>query len=87
MTDRLLAAGYITRAVDPSSRRQNVLALTEKGGRLLDGIAKAWAAVDAMISAALGTNAAAFFAQAQHLRNTLGGVVPGATRASKTSDQ
>lgn len=86
MTDRLLAAGYITRAPNPVSRRQNVLELTEKGRTLLDGIAKAWAAVDAKISAALGENAAAFFAQAQHLRDNLGGVVPGVARAAKKSD-
>ena len=86
MTDRLLASGYITRAPNPVSRRQNVLGLTEKGRKLLDGIAKAWAAVDAKISAALGENAAAFFAQAQHLRDNLGGVVPEVARAAKKSD-
>ena len=87
MTDHLLASGYITRAPNPASRRQNVLGLTEKGRTLLDGIAKAWAAVDAKISAALGENAAAFFAQAQHLRDNLGGAVPGAARAAKKSDK
>lgn len=81
MTDRLLAAGYITRAVDPASRRQNVLGLTDKGRRLLDGIGEAWTAVDDAISSALGAEAAAFFAQARRLRDTLGGTIPGSDKA------
>ncbi|MGO4908190.1 MarR family winged helix-turn-helix transcriptional regulator [Pseudorhodobacter sp. W20_MBD10_FR17] len=82
MMDRLLAAGYITRTPNPASRRQNVLELTEKGRTLLDGIAKAWTAVDEILSAALGENAAAFFAQAQYLRDKLGAKVPGAAKKS-----
>lgn len=86
MTDRLLAADYITRAPNPASRRQNVLELTEKGRTLLDGIAVAWSAVDAMIADALGENAPAFFAQANYLRDSLGGAVPGGAKAAKDSN-
>ena len=77
MTDRLLAAGYITRAVDPASRRQNVLELTDRGRTLLDGIIQAWTAVDASIQLALGAEAALFLALARRLRDRLGGTVPG----------
>lgn len=78
MTDRLLAAGYITRAIDPASRRQNVLALTDKGRALLAGISEVWAAVDDTIRAVLGRDAATFFDLARQLRDGLGGTIPGA---------
>lgn len=83
MTDRLLAAGYITRAIDPASRRQNVLELTDKGRALLAGISEAWAAVDDTIRAVLGKDSAAFLDLARRLRDGLGGTIPGArnTRA------
>jgi len=79
MTERLLRGGYITRAVDPASRRQNILELTDQGRTLLDGIGAAWTAVDDRIRAVLGKDAAAFFAQARRLRDGLGGAVPGAS--------
>jgi DNA-binding MarR family transcriptional regulator len=82
MTDRLLAADYITRTPNPTSRRQNVLELTEKGKTLLGGISKAWTEVDEILSSALGENAAAFFMQAQQLRDRLGGAVPGCAKRS-----
>ncbi|GMG84502.1 hypothetical protein LNKW23_37180 [Paralimibaculum aggregatum] len=77
MTDRLLAAGYITRTTSPTSRRQNELELTPRGRALLDGIAQAWTAVDRILTKALGDDAASFFAQAQRLRNALEGKIPG----------
>jgi DNA-binding MarR family transcriptional regulator len=80
MTDRLLAAGYITRATDPASRRRQVLELTEKGRTLLTGISRAWAAVDDTIRAALGQDATAFFDLARRLRGGLGGTIPGSVR-------
>ena len=61
MTDRLLAAGYITRVVDPTSRRRHVLELTNKGRTLLDGIVKVWAAVEDCIRDILGSESATFF--------------------------
>ncbi|KAA3621230.1 MAG: MarR family transcriptional regulator [Proteobacteria bacterium] len=83
MTDRLLAAGYITRTIDPASRRKNVLELTDKGQTLLGGIGEAWTAVDNVIRDVLGTDSETFFDLARRLRNGLGGTVPGAktTRA------
>lgn len=77
MTDRLLAAGYITRAVDPTSRRQNVLELTDKGRTLLDGIEEVWSAVDDTIRAILGEESDKFFELARRLRGGLGGTIPG----------
>lgn len=82
MADRLLTAGYITRVSNPASRRQNVLELTPKGRKLIDGIAAAWTMVDATISGALGKDAATFFKMAQQLRDNLGGAVPLASVAA-----
>jgi DNA-binding MarR family transcriptional regulator len=82
MTDRLLAAGYITRAIDQESRRQNVLELTDKGRTLLAGISEAWEAVDGAILAVLGKDSTAFFAQARRLRDGLGGIVPGSSQST-----
>lgn len=83
MTDRLLAARYITRAVDPASRRRNVLELTDKGRTLLARISQAWAAVDDTIHVVLGGESATFFDLARRLRDGLGGTIPGtqSTRA------
>ena len=84
MTDRLLAAGFITRTVDPTSRRQNILELTDKGRALLDGIGEVWTAVDGMIRDVLGPDAASLFGLARQLRDGLGGTVPG-TKGSHTT--
>lgn len=81
MADRLLTAGYITRVSNPASRRQNLLELTPKGRKLIDGIAAAWTAVDAAISDALGKDAATFFRMARQLRDNLGSAVPMARAA------
>ncbi|MDX2482289.1 MAG: MarR family winged helix-turn-helix transcriptional regulator [Pseudodonghicola sp.] len=80
MTSRLLAARYISRSVDPASRRQNVLELTDKGWTFLDGIVEAWTAVDDNIRDVLGADAATFFELARRLRDGLGGSVPGANK-------
>lgn len=82
MTDRLLAAGYITREVDPGSRRQQVLKLTARGRALLDGIADAWSAVDDDIRGVLGDRSAVFFDLARTLRDGLGGRIPGAEKSA-----
>jgi DNA-binding MarR family transcriptional regulator len=89
MTDRLLAAGYITRTIDPASRRQNVLELTDKGRTLLAGISEAWSAVDDTIRVALGEDAAVFFDLARRLRDGLGGTIPGSgqNRAPKGAEE
>ena len=77
MADRLLTARYITRTVDPASRRQNVLELTDSGRTLVAGICEAWTAVDETMRAALGKDAAPFFELARRLREGLGGTIPG----------
>ncbi|MEP0235866.1 MarR family winged helix-turn-helix transcriptional regulator [Roseibium sp.] len=82
MTERLLAAGYLTRSVDPASRRSNILELTDNGRTLLDGIVTAWSEVDAVIKAVLGEDAPALFNLARQLRNGLGGKIPGTDRAN-----
>ncbi|MDF1873844.1 MarR family transcriptional regulator [Vannielia sp.] len=86
MTDRLLANGYITRRVDPTSRRRHVLELTEKGQVLLTGIIEAWEAVDETIRQALGPNAEPFFEMARQLRDSLGGTIPGAQPAEPDAE-
>ncbi len=86
MTDRLLAAGYITRAIDPASRRQNVLELTDNGRTLLAGIGGAWSKVDDSIRAVLGRESATFFDLARRLRQGLGGTVPGSGRNRASMD-
>jgi DNA-binding MarR family transcriptional regulator len=86
MTDRLLAAGYITRTVDPTSRRQNVLELTEKGRALLVGISSAWSMVDDSLRATLGADATVFFELARRLRDGLGGTIPGSKRSGSPAD-
>ncbi|SNS46280.1 DNA-binding transcriptional regulator, MarR family [Antarctobacter heliothermus] len=77
MTDRLLSAGYITRAVDPGSRRRHILELTDTGRTLLNGIGDAWTAVDDGIRASLGADAETLFELARRLRDGLGGKIPG----------
>lgn len=77
MTDRLLAAGFISRTVDPMSRRRRVIDLTPSGRTLLDGIEKAWSEVDAHLRATMAPNADPFFQQARALRDDLGGKIPG----------
>lgn len=77
MTERLLAAGHITRSVDPASRRQNVLDLTDQGRQLISGIAEVWTSIDATVRAILGDQADDFFAQSLALRRGLGGTIPG----------
>ena len=77
MADRLLTARYITRSVDPASRRQNVLELTDGGRNLVAGICEAWTEVDNTIRAGLGKDATPFFELARRLREGLGGTIPG----------
>ncbi|MEB8386956.1 MarR family transcriptional regulator [Rhodobacteraceae bacterium KMM 6894] len=77
MTDRLLDGGYITRTISKTSRRQNVLELTDKGRTLLKGVADAWSTVDQTIVTVLGADAGALFELASRLRDGLGGKIPG----------
>ena len=77
MTDRLLAAGYITRVQDPESRRKNILALTAEGRALVSGIDHAWSALDDTIRTVMGDDAKVLFDLSRRLRDGLGGTVPG----------
>ncbi|MDV7145337.1 MarR family winged helix-turn-helix transcriptional regulator [Tropicimonas sp. TH_r6] len=78
MTDRLLAAGFITRRQDPALRRRNVLELTPQGLAKLDAISAVWCAVDDRIRDALGAeDAETLFRLARRLRRALGGEPPG----------
>ena len=77
MTDRLLAAGYITRVQDPESRRKNILALTAEGQALVSGIDHAWSALDDTIRTVMGDDAKVLFDLSRRLRDGLGGTVPG----------
>lgn len=86
MTDRLLAAGYISRAVDPASRRRHVLELTDTGRTLLTGIGAVWTAVDDTIQATLGSEAGTFFDLARRLRDGLGGTIPGGKNTHAPTD-
>ena len=70
MTDRLLAAGLVSRGGTP-----RVLRLTEAGTAALDEIDAAWSEVDAHIAAALGAEDAGHLRRLTlRLRDALGGV-------------
>ena len=78
MTDRLLAAGLITREEDPAARRRNLIDLTEAGRAKLDATHAIWATMDDTIRELLGEeDAKAFFRLSLRLRNALGGHPPG----------
>lgn len=78
MTARLIDAGLISREVDPSEARSNLLRLTDRGRGLLSEIHIAWSEIDAMISQLVGPeNAAELSRQTKNLREKLGGHVPG----------
>jgi DNA-binding MarR family transcriptional regulator len=78
MTARLVAAGFITRQVDPRDPRSNTLRLSKKGSDLLDQIRAAWLAVDDIIESAIGPARARVLADITlDLRNALGGKTPG----------
>ncbi|WP_372841612.1 MarR family winged helix-turn-helix transcriptional regulator [Phaeovulum sp.] len=86
MTDRLLAAGFISRARDPASRRQNVLELSDAGRAKLAAIEAVWSEVDIVVNDLLGEDAGTFFALARRLRDGLGGNVPG-VRAARAKNR
>lgn len=77
MTARLIAAGYISREIDPDEARSNLLDLTDKGRRLLDQIHEAWADIDTLILELLGTESTQDLQKVTlALRDALGGRVP-----------
>jgi len=83
MTSRLIEAGLITREIDPSEARSNLLRLTEKGRSKLSDIHATWHEMDAFIAEKIGAKHAAALAKlTRDLRDCLGGHAPGRTPAS-----
>ncbi len=77
MTARLIAAGYISREIDPDEARSNLLDLTDKGRTLLDQIHEAWADIDTLILDLLGTESTEDLQKVTRaLRDALGGRAP-----------
>jgi DNA-binding MarR family transcriptional regulator len=77
MTARLIAAGYISREIDPDEARSNLLDLTDKGRTLLDQIHEAWADIDTLILDLLGTESTQDLQKVTRaLRDALGGRAP-----------
>lgn len=78
MTARLIEAGFITREVDPSEARSNLLRLTDRGRSKLSDIHNTWREIDALIADKIGAEQAAQLASlTRELRDGLGGRVPG----------
>lgn len=86
MTERLIAAGYIDRRADPTSRRQNLLQLTDRGREKLAHIERIWSEIDSLIALALGHEADTFFRLARQLRDGLGGTAPGVRVRARRSE-
>jgi len=87
MTSRLIEAGHVVRETDPKEARAHLLRLTESGRGLLAEIHAAWADIDREIEMHLGADGAArLAAEADALRDGLGGRVPGATMLRHTSE-
>lgn len=86
MTARLMAAGLISREVDPDQARSNVLRLTPQGAELLDTIHQAWRTIDDEIADLIGAeDAVTLAAITRKLRDKLGGTAPGMKQAKTTS--
>lgn len=78
MINRLLTAGLVSREEDPTTRRKNVIKLTQKGQDKLEGIYAAWQAVDDKIETIMGLDGMnVLFEQTSTLREGLGGKTPG----------
>ena len=78
MTGRLIAADIITRKVDPTEVRSNIVELTPRGRALLADVHAAWRDIDTLIAETLGAkDAAAHATLNRRLRDRLGGKVPG----------
>lgn len=85
MTARLIDAGFISREIDPTETRSNLLRLTDRGRSKLSDIHKAWREVDAVIADKIGGENAAILAKlTRDLRDSLGGHVPGHTSTDPT---
>jgi DNA-binding MarR family transcriptional regulator len=77
MTARLIEAGLITREIDPTEARSNLLRLTDRGRSKLSDIHQTWREIDVLIAEKIGHEAAASLATlTRGLRDALGGSAP-----------
>lgn len=84
MCDRLFAAGWIQRLIDPEEKRAFIIRLTPEGERKVKDVRDAWADIDALIVKAMGKEAATSLASlAGNLRDQLGGHIPGTVKDEK----
>jgi DNA-binding MarR family transcriptional regulator len=78
MIMRLVDLGLVTKKVDGSELRSNVVTLTKRGNNLLDKIYMKWAETDREIEKVLGIqNAKQLTEITLRLRDALGGFTPG----------
>ena len=79
MCDRLVAAGFITRQVDPNEKRAFLIRLTPEGERKVQDVRVAWNEIDEIVVNAIGKKAANTLAGLSvDLRDQLEGTMPGA---------
>ena len=77
MCDRLAAAGWIERQVDPNEKRALLIRLTSEGERKAKEVRLAWNDIDAVIVDSLGHEVAHSMTDlAGKLRDQLGGRIP-----------
>ena len=77
MCDRLVAAGFIERRVDPNERRAFLIRLTPEGESKVRDVRLAWDDIDALLVKVMGPSDAAKLAELSgKLRNQLGGRIP-----------
>jgi DNA-binding MarR family transcriptional regulator len=78
MIVRLVELGFVTKTVDSEELRSNVVALTRRGQKLLEGIYELWAETDLEIERTIGLkNTRQLTDLTFELRNALGGFTPG----------
>ena len=77
MCDRLAAAGFIERNIDPNERRAFLIRLTPEGESKVRDVRLAWEDIDALLVEKMGHENAAILAdQSSRLRDQLGGRIP-----------
>ena len=82
MCDRLFAAGWIQKIIDPGEKRAFIIRLTPEGESKVRETHEAWDDIDAYIIKTMGKEAATSLANlAGTLRNQLGGHIPGTDKA------
>jgi DNA-binding MarR family transcriptional regulator len=78
MIARLGELGFVTKATDTEELRSNIVTLTKRGGKLLEGIYRIWDETDREIEGKIGlANAKNLTELTFELRNVLGGFTPG----------